>query len=148
MCTPGFMWDTCQSVSKREYYRFFFLQACITTETKREGKNIKNIILHTVVNLLFVIVFGRWLFIDHRGEIKHQEQIKHNRDLFYVVLWWFHLDSSLVHAAPTNPSRVNILIQLYTQLTLLNLKLCQLTLIRVLVDCIRVSRKSWHVLAK
>lgn len=63
-----------------------FKHASQQKQRERE-KNIKNIILRTVINLLSVIVFGRWLFIDLRGEIKHQEQIKHNRDLFYVVLW-------------------------------------------------------------
>lgn len=49
---------------------FSSLQASVTTETKRGRENIKNIFLRTVVNLPFVIVFGRWLFIDLRGDIK------------------------------------------------------------------------------
>lgn len=56
---------------KESIIEFFSLQACVTTETKRERKNINNIFLHTVINLTFIIVFGRW-FIDLRGEIKQQ----------------------------------------------------------------------------
>lgn len=110
--TPGFRWDTCQS--KESIIDFSSLQASVITETKRERdeKNIKNIFLHTVVNLPFVIVFGRWLFIDLRCEIKQQKQIKHNR---FVLCHSLAISFGLKSGSPTNTSRVNILIQQHTQ---------------------------------
>ncbi len=68
MCTPGFRWDTVNLFPKESIIDFSSFKHASQQKQRERGTNIKNIILQTVVNLPFVIVFGGWSFIDLRGE--------------------------------------------------------------------------------